>query len=244
MPKYKKIKFVIDGFTPLTFPIGRLAEYLRNFAALVGPTSDVHFKQVGEGSAALISLAPEEVVPDVRGRVSAARSGTGPVEANRAFAALRALLHEDKTTGRIKEDNRKILEFPAEQIPQFGPVVEEGMIEGVLIKLGGRDETVPVHLQDGERYYKCEANRTMAKNLAPFLFGDPIRVFGRGKWVRTEQGEWELEKFQISNYEKLSSDELQHVLDRMRQIPGSGWDAIEDPLDELDRIRKGNDKVQ
>jgi hypothetical protein len=241
---YKKIKFIIDGYTPLTLPIGKLAEYLKNFAALVGPNSEVHFEKVGKGSAALVSVAPQEIVPEVRARLAAAESGSGPVDAVRGFSGIRALLYQDQKTGRIKEGRHKILEFPKPQAPQYGPVTEEGTLEGILIKIGGRDETVPVHLQDGGRYYKCVTTRAKARELAPYLFGNPIRVFGKSKWIRTESGAWELAEFKIADFEPLNNDEIQQVLERMRQIPGSGWDKIADPLGELEKIRKGSGKVQ
>ncbi|MBZ5703727.1 MAG: hypothetical protein LAN63_00060 [Acidobacteriia bacterium] len=245
MAKYKKIAFIIDGYTPQTLPIGRLAEYLRNFAALVGPNSDVHFERVGRGSAALINRAPEDTALDVRGRISEAKEGHGPAEAVRGLAGLRTLLYEDNTTGRIKENRFKLLEFPKPRGPQYGPVMEEGTLEGVLIKIGGRDETVPVHLQDGDRYYKCVTTRAKAKELRNFLFDVPIRVFGKGKWIRTENGEWELSEFKIVDHEPLNDIELQQMIERLRKIPGSGWDKIADPLKELHRIREGGtNKVQ
>jgi hypothetical protein len=153
------------------------------------------------------------------------------------------MLGEDGTTARYKEDRKKILDFPKLQALQFGPVTEDGAIEGVVIKLGGRDETVPVHLQDSETYYKCWASRAVAKTLAPFLFGNPIRVLGRGKWARTEHGEWELQEFKINNFEELNNDEIKQVLARMNEVEGSGWNSIADPLGELRRIRKGHNSV-
>ena len=183
-------------------------------------------------------------MPQVRARISEAQQGIGPVDAIRGYSNLQNMLYEDKTSGRIKEERRKILEFPKPTAVQYGPVTEEGTLEGVLIKIGGRDETIPVHLQDGDRFYKCTATRAKAKELAPFLFGEPIRVFGKGKWNRTQAGKWELVEFKISAHEKLNDDELQIVLERLRNIPGSGWDKINDPLAELERIRKGTDKIQ
>ncbi len=244
MPSYKKIKFFIDGYTPDTLPIGRLAEYLKQFSALVGTDADVHFEKVGKGSAALISKAREEIVPEVRGRIVGARQGTAAPEAVRADAAIRNLLYQDKTTGRIKEGRAKILDFPKPDMPQYGPVAEEGSLEGVIIRIGGRDETIHIHIEDGEKYYKCVTTRAKAKELRNFLFDVPVRVFGRGKWTRTYTGTWELSEFRITDHEPLNSDEIQQVLDRMRQVHGSGWDKINDPLGELNKIRKGSGKVQ
>jgi hypothetical protein len=247
VPTYKKITFVIDGFTPDTLPLGRLAEYIKNFANLVGPNSDVRFQRVGKGSAALINRAPQETVPDVRARITAAQRGDGPKEAVGGLVGLKGLLVQDRTSGRIKEERRKIIEFPKPTIPQYGPVYEEGTLEGVVIRIGGKDQTIHIHLMDGERVYSCHTTDiAKAKALRPYLleYEKPIRLSGKGKWSRSPNGAWELLDFKIADYEVLSNDELQQVLERMRQIPGSGWDKIDDPLSEMDGIRKGSNKIQ
>jgi hypothetical protein len=242
----KKITFIIDGFTPETLPIYRLADYLRYFAALVGPDADVRFERVGEGSAALINHAPEEIVPEIRGRITAAEHGLGEQEAIRGFSGLKGLLYQDKTTGRIKENRRKILEFPKPQTLEYGSVVEEGELEGIIIRIGGKDETVHVHILDGDKTTTCITTRAKGKELREYLleFDKPVRLFGRGKWTRTANGMWQLDEFKIADHEPLNGDALQQVLERMRKIPGSGWDKINDPLTELDRIRKGPSEIQ
>jgi len=245
VPTYKKITFFIDGYNPDTLPLGRFAEYIKNFANLVGPNSSVRFERVGKGSAALINRAPQEIIPDVRARIAAAEHGIGPKEAVSGLSGLKSLLAEDKTTGRIKEDNKKLLEFPKVAVPQYGPVYEEGTLDGVVIRIGGKDETIHIHLKDGKRTYRCYTNTDKAKALRPYLLepDKPVRVYGKGKWNRSPNGQWELEEFKISEFEALSNDDLQQVLERMRNIPGSGWDTIGDPLSELTRIRKGSDKI-
>jgi hypothetical protein len=247
VPTYKKITFIIDGYTPDTLPIGRLAEYIRNFANLVGPDSEVRFQRVGKGSAALINRAPQEIIPDVRARITAARENEGPKEAVSGYVGLKGLLAQDRTTGRIKEERRRIIEFPKLVAPQYGPVVEDGTLEGIVIRIGGKDDTFHILIQDGEKTYPCyTTDIAKAKALKPYLLehDKPVRVSGRGKWCRNAGGVWDLLQFKISDYEALSNDDLQQVLERMRQIPGSGWDKIDNPLAEIDRIRKGSDKIQ
>ena len=243
----KKITFVIDGFTPETLPIYRLADYLRYFAALVGPDAEVRFERVGKGSAALINHAPEEIVPEVRGRITAAEHGLGEAEALRGFNGLKALLYQDKTTGRIKEDRRKIVEFPKPQAMEYGSVVEESEVEGIVIRIGGKDETIHVHVLDGDKTHTCVTTREKARELREYLleFDKPLRLIGRGKWTRTANGTWDLTEFKIADYEPLNGEALEQVLERIRKIPGSGWDKIDDPLAELDKIRRGSSaKVQ
>jgi hypothetical protein len=242
MPKYRRIKFKIDGFTPLTLPMARLAEYIKDLATLLGAENDVHFERVAKGSAALVSLVHEPEYLTVRGRIIAAEAGNASPEANRAYRDIRALLRQDMVPAKFVDDTgRKIVAFPKLEVvsPQFGSVAQEGTLEGVLIKIGGRDETVPAHLQDAKKFYKCNTTRQIARQLAPHLFSDPIRVFGKGKWNRNEFAEWNLEFFQITHFERLDDEPLPQLVDHLRDVQGSDWDKIHDPLGELNRIRKG-----
>ena len=247
---YKKLTLRIDGFTPYTLPMGRLAEYLKDLAAIFGTQTDAHFIEVGDGSAELRHAVPEREYPIVHGRIVGAQRGDGPEEAVRSYRDLRAKLRQDQAPDKkpavfADYSGKKIIVFPKQEAEPvgFGTISQPGALDGTLIKLGGRDETVPVHLQEGERFYKCTATRQMARQLAPFLFAGSIRLHGVGKWCRTEDGDWNLENFRIQSFEALSDDELPVVLSRMR-VPESEWDKMEDPLGELKRIRKGSSKVQ
>ena len=131
MATYKKIKLVIDGYTPDTLPLNKLADYLKQFACLVGTDADVHFEKVGKGSAVLVNRVRDDAAMETRARIAAAARGDGLPEAVSGFNGLKTLFQKDRTTGRIKEQNRKILEFPKPIAPQYGTVVEEGTLEGV-----------------------------------------------------------------------------------------------------------------
>jgi hypothetical protein len=52
-----------------------------------------------------------------------------------------------------------------------------------------------------------------------------------------------LESFQIATFEPLDDKPLPKLIENLRDVPGSGWDKMHDPLGELSRIRKGN-KIQ
>jgi hypothetical protein len=241
--KYRKIKLKIEGFTPHTLPMALLADYLRDLADLLGPESDAHLIAIGEGSAELVHDVPEQNYQRLQERVIDAAQGKGPKQATEGYVKLWAKLRQEAKPAQLVDDSDKtVLQFPLQGSgPLFGPVTEPGSLEGVLIKIGGRDETVPVHLQDGNEYYKCTATRTLAKELRNQLFEKPIRVNGIGKWIRGEDGEWQLDGFKITSWEPLSDDALEAVLGRMRAAE-SDWDKIDDPLAELRRIRKGDAK--
>lgn len=247
MPKLKELRFKIDGFTPLTLPMSRLADYLKDLSTLLGSEQFVHFIKVSKGSAALVHVIDEPQVPKVKERLMLAKSSNPPADVLRAYTALNEKLKADHVKGRILDDaGMRLLEFPGiktEQPLTYGPFSQQGTVEGVLIKIGGRDETVPVHLEDGTRSYSCNASRDMARKLAPYLFGKPIRLFGTGKWYRDEDGTWELTWFNISSFEELSDDALPVIISRLREIQGNDWESVKDPLAELERLRRGP-KVQ
>ena len=239
---YKRLTLKIDGYTPHTLPILRLIEYLRDLAALLGTESDAHFIEVGEGSAALAHDIPIAKYREVTSRIQAAERGEGSPELVRAYCQLRAKLRHDNTVAVfIADDGGTLIEFPSQEPePTFGMVTQGGSLEGVLIKVGGRDETVPLHLQDATTYYKCSTTREIARQMAPYLFSAPLRVHGMGRWIRGEAGGWTLESFKVASWEKLNDDALEAVLARMR-IAQSDWDKIGDPLLELKNLRNGNE---
>jgi len=152
-------------------------------------------------------------------------------------------LAEDNGVGRLyQSDGAEILYFPgcerAEPLT-FGISNQLGTLDGLLIKIGGKDETVPVHLQEGDTVYICSATRDMARRLAPHLFATRLRVHGNGRWERDEEGNWNLKQFNITEFEMLDDAPLREVVAHLRQVPGNGWQEIDDPYTELQRLRQG-----
>jgi hypothetical protein len=244
MPKFRKLTFKIRDFTPHTLPMARLSEYLAEYARLLGSEESVHFVRVGEGSAALISEIEEPFYASVRRRAMDASRGVGPQDAVKAFQQIDAKLRRDATAATLQSDTeKKILMFPgvtATPKETFGPFNQPGTVEGTLIKIGGRDNTIPVHIEDSAGgTFNCNATREMARKLAPYLFGNPIRLHGTGRYVRHADGTWEMTGFNIEYYEELNNDPLPVVIERLRAIPGSEWDEILDPLADLEHIRQG-----
>ena len=132
--------------------------------------------------------------------------------------------------------------FPGvEQTPglTYGPFRERGTLDGVLIRVGGKDDTVPVHLLDGDKVHICNANREVARRLAPSLFGAILRVHGEGRWERDQEGKWNLLRFDIRDFEPLDDVPLGEAVRRLRAVKGSGWQRISEPARELHRLRGG-----
>lgn len=233
--------FRIDAWKPDTLPMSRLADYLGKLAVLFGNKDHVHFMKVRKGSAIPEILVDEPAVPKVSARLKLVNSSDAPEDLVKACRDINRMLRDDNATGTLRlKGGAKILDFPGRKTPlaEEAVVFEFGELDGVVIKVGGKDETVPVMLEgeDGV-FYSCNADREIARKLAPYIFGGAVRVAGRGKWRRTEERIWELEKFDIKTFEPLDETPLVDVITAMRSIEGSDWNALEDPQAELKRIR-------
>lgn len=242
MPK-KELHFSIEGTTPHTFPMARLADYLRELATLLGSEDNVHFLRVDDGSANCAMEIDAVIEPSISERVRQAQRGIGSKEAVKAFKAIRLYLDEDDTSAFMEWDKGEVLiEFPrkshgAEET--FGPFWEDGSLDGMLIKIGGMDETVPVHLLYEGAHHACNTTRDLAKKLAPYIFGKTIRVHGRGKWYRNSEGKWELRWFDIRDFEELDDASLLDVVGRLRAIPHNDLMKSKDPLGDIIKLRNG-----
>ncbi len=239
----QEYRFVIEDVSRETLPMERLAAYMAALARLFGAARHVHFLRLEAGSTVLVQAVAPDVLPGVQERIHAAVQGRPPESAARAIAGLDRLLAEDGTTGSLREsDGAELLRFPAREHAQplaFGPFVQEGTLDGMLIRVGGRDDTVPVHLQDGAIFHNCNATREMAQKLAPYLYGATLRVHGDGRWWRDGDGAWRMERFDIASFQLLDETPLGAVVGQLREVPGSGWKNIADPAAELRRLRTG-----
>ena len=108
MPK-KELHFSIEGTTPHTFPMARLADYLRELATLLRNEDNVHFLRVDDGSANCAMEIDAEIEPTISERVRQAQKGIGVKEAAKAFKAIRLFLDEDDTSAFMEWDKGEVL---------------------------------------------------------------------------------------------------------------------------------------
>lgn len=140
-------------------------------------------------------------------------------------------------------------DWPPETLPtaRRGPNLESpdeivvhefGELDGEIIRVGGKDDTVPVWIQgfDGT-IYKCVATKALARELGPRIFGAAIKVSGNGKWRRSVDRVWILEEFSIRSWEELGGDDLQGTIEKLRAVEGSGWNLMDNPQRELRKLR-------
>ncbi|MHB8389971.1 MAG: hypothetical protein ACYDBH_10365 [Acidobacteriaceae bacterium] len=234
-----KFHFKIDGFTPETLPMSRLAEYMTDLAALLGHEHNVHFLKVARGSADLVHIIEETQQQEVIQRLHLVKEGLGPAEAQGAFRSLNAKLSEDGKTAKMMRGRGKLLAFPGIKAtpPTYGPIYMQGHLDGQLIRVGGKDGTKPIHIMNDDAYYICNANAEVARELAT-AYEKFIRVYGNGKWFREPDGRWNLEHFNIKTFEFLDNAPLPEIIGRLRGLPNNEWKEIDDPLGELASLRE------
>jgi len=236
----EEYRFKIDVYTPDTIPQIRLADYMRELSQILGETAAVHFRRLEAGSLVLVSKIEHEAIPKVRERIARVRRNEPPPDALRAYNQMNKLLREDNAVGFLQDDTAKtvIIRFPGrEQVDEkFPSVREHGSIDGILVRIGGTDESVHVTLQsENQQLTGCWTTRTIAKELAHRLY-EPVRLFGRGRWSRDSEGVWTLADFKIESFEPLQDVPLSSALTQLRAVPVE-WDKR--AYEELRVIRHG-----
>ena len=240
----KQYRFKIDPFTPETIPMARLIEYMREIVALFGEADNVHFVKLEKGSCVAVENVAIEAVPKVEERISKAKRSDGPTEPIQAIKNINRMLRDDNGSGVLARGRKAIiLKFPGrEEKPiEFGQISAEGSLDGFVNRIGGDSDPCPIHLKsaDGLQVYLCDADREIAKQLGRYIFDNEIRVRGVGRWSRTDEGDWTLERFRIRGYEVLKDLPLTAAVAELRGVPNSDWSKVADPWAELNRIRNG-----
>jgi hypothetical protein len=248
----RRLIFYIDAYSPETIPMAKLADYMADFAALLGKENAVHFAGLEKGSTKLAARVAFEDVPKVTTRLHDIRRGNPPKDAARLFAQIDDRLAYDNAVGRIFIEAdagaapAELLAFPGRDRPKaqsYGPFTQEGSLDGILISVGGKNEPISIRLQNGETTYSnCETNRSIARELGKHLF-EPIRIHGTGRWMREMNGTWTLRAFRVHRFDVLDKDSLREAVTALRGVPGSGWQGVADPLGELADLRGDSDEL-
>lgn len=237
----REFRFTIDAFTPSTIPMLRLAEYMQDYAILLGNEKSVHPGGVEEGSTILVALVEWEAEPKVRERLRAVRNRDANDRAMEAAARLDDRLAEDNAKGMIADPSgAKVIAFPGRdrfQMPAFGPVNQPGVFQGIPIKIGGENDPVPVHLEDGNEKHIILAKRLLAKEIADHLFTGVVRVEGVGRWMRNAAGAWEMQSFNANSMRVIEDADIRKNIGQLRSIE-SGWKKVNDPLNKLEQMRR------
>jgi hypothetical protein len=236
---------IAESFTIQTIPMARLAEYMAELARLLGEQEHVHLEEVVDGSVSLRAEVDAPSIPAVSARVLAVREGRGPEDATKAMQRLDDMLANDNAVGQLLDaSNAEIIPFPGKNRPQpaiYGPFREEGTLEGEIVRIGGKDETIHVTLRDGSVLYsRCVATKEVARLMAPYILGPIVRVRGVGTWERLGNGTWELKSFRINDFDVLDDMPLVEAVAKLRAVPGNDWHKEDAPVEIVLNERGGS----
>lgn len=238
----REYRFEIDAFTPETIPMERLAQYLADLARIMGEATSVHLMRIAKGSTVPIIRVDWEAEPKVRQRLQEVKFNEGPREAQRAYREINKRLVEDNAKGVLLDHvKNQVIKFPGRDganQPEFGPIRQHSVLQGIPIRIGGEQADVPIHLEDGEVRHIVQAPRRIAKQIGPYLFTSVVRIEGMGRWFRNRLGEWELKELYAQSFQVLSDGNVKSDLARLRAI-SAGWKKREDPIGDLAALRSG-----
>ncbi|WP_442580564.1 hypothetical protein ACSBOB_00735 [Mesorhizobium sp. ASY16-5R] len=239
---------ITESFTPTTIPMARLAEYMAEYAKLLGESKGVHFDRIVDQSVGVVAVVEDPCAVRVQIRLHAVERGDGPDDAARAMKRLDDMLAADNAVGELLHEGDRIIAFPGRNraVRQFfGPFTQVGAIEGEVIRIGGQDDTIHVHLRDGDHVHTaCVTTHEIGRQLGHYLLGPIVRVLGEGRWVRYPDGQWELRQFRIRGFEVLGDDDLPTLVSRLRAVPGNKWDEVSNPVETVLDERGGNVRSQ
>jgi hypothetical protein len=222
MEDYDELEFVIPAYTPETMPLDRLLLYLQEIGEVVGVAHEMHLVRIEASSTKPVFKMPTPMANEARERASLVRRGDGTVRQRRAYNRIRQMVRRDGgKPASLKDRSGVILDFPpeAEVAPMVG-VRQPSSFDGVLLRVGGAGEYIPILMQglEGEIFSGFATTRALAKEIAPRIF-EPLRLHGLGSWDRSPDGEWKLTKMLVQTYETLADESLEEVVRQLRAAP-------------------------
>lgn len=233
--------FRIDVFKPDDAPMLRVAEYLLELARLLDVPEHVHFEKLSASSLNLHASADFVAEPRIQARLAACEEKGS--DAYKVQHRINAMLARDNAIGELYrkadgQEKARIIYFPGRELPKPREfkVKQQGSIEGILVRLGGKDTSIHGELDIGNgRYQKCSMGKALAYEIALHMFREPLRLHGDGTWRRDEEGAWHIEEFKVQSFEILSDEALPEALQHLREIPLQ-WG--EDMTQELRQLRE------
>ena len=222
-------------------PMERLAEYVKDLVKFFDSKRHVLAVDIKSGSVKVTMNVDESGKEELKQRVRDVAQGKRWRRSTTAFRRINERLYEDEKEGWLSCNGETILHFPGRlgvTQEKIGPFKQEDSFDGRVIRIGGQKNLVPVWLQSGDERIDCLAGRDMAKELAKHLFGEELRVSGTGNRFCDTEGEWRFSRFIITSFEILDDTPLTTLVERLRSIPGNGWEKLEDPWEELRRERE------
>lgn len=230
------------GTSKKTLSLDEFADLAKRFADLLGEHERVHFGALKDGSARILAKVDQSARQDVFVQLAKMRLGAPSAK----IAKLNDYLGSKGWRGELKNtEGGIVIAFPG--TPQKKPeqvqtVHQPDSLIGQVIKIGGRDDTVPMTLKtpDGAFVDVNVKGRDEARKLAQHLFGADIKVNGNATWTRDEEGQWTCSAMEVLSFEETDSSSLVDLFETLRRVPNNHWHRLEDPISEWEKKYRGD----
>ncbi len=222
------------GASKKTLSLDDFADLAKRLADLLGEQERVHFGALKDGSARILVKVDQSARQDVFVQLAKIRLGAPSAK----ITKLNDYLGSKGWRGELKNaDGGVIIAFPGtpqKKLEQVQTVYQPDSLIGQVIKIGGRDDTVPMTLKtpDGAFVDVNVKGRDEAKKLAHHLFGADVKVNGNATWTRDEEGQWTCSAMEVLSFEETDSTSLVDLFEALRRVPNNHWHQLEDPIAE------------
>lgn len=221
--------------------LARLAQYMAEFAQLLGDDANPVFAGVVKGSVMLRAKDRSEIPMLTRSRLKRAANDEDE-PAHRPFVKITKLLNADGATGEVLDHEKNtVVQFPTRA--RRAPAVQEfvindtGELDGVIVAVEGIDETAHLGLQDQatREVVRIQVRDMQLARLAAANFrGDVIRVRVHGTWRRGVDGKWSPQSLYADAIEELEQADARSAFVGLGEVRDVGWAKLSDA--EADRL--------
>lgn len=225
----------IPGGSPATLPMDRLADYLKEFAELLGLENKPVFVGIKNASIGLKSKVPARRRERAWKRIQEAKYKPAS-RPGRHLKSIESMLGRDGfRTAELRDNTDKVLCLfrSEEQLSMHTiSIKKRGDVDGVVTGLRGADDTMHLYLRDqlSRDHSLVVRDETLARDLLRHFRTGLVRLRVHGSWQRTEDG-WvpESGKCVVDGYDELDQTPAAEVMASLIAIPGNGWVDVEDP---------------
>lgn len=246
----EEYEFWIDAYSPQTISMKRLGEYMARLGKLLGQEDRVHFLELRGGSTALAMNIEREAIPKVKDRIDNIKRAEASNDAMFAQKELNDMLRSDNAIGEfrhiIQGARAPMLRFAGREIPKpqkIGPFTQPAIFKGELVRLEGKDSTKHAGIMDSQgRVWSGNMSLELAVHMRELLF-EWVLVEGLARWIRTEDGTWDVVDFHIDSCQELPKDNLGEDIKNLRAISGNNWKEMQDPIGFIRESRHDDDEI-
>ena len=222
-----------------SLPMARLAEYVADLAGMLGQEEHVHLVEIRESSTVLVPVADDVAFQRIQKQVLAIRNGSASQKAMKLYQAIDDRLADDGASAVLRGAYGAVVQFPGNSnkpiSEDLGPVIEAESIDGEIIQIGGRDETISVYIRDRhDTPVICTTTRDKGRSLARLIF-QQVRINGQATWIRANN-RWQRTHFSIDSWSELTERSLESTVQQLRDVPTPNIDKI-DPFAILAGLR-------